>query len=199
MKSVSIQFLILASFITVSLGIASAAILWGGQNELEEEIISADAISQTDSQNTSQKPSLVSNVPQSLDQKIEKVEIYSDTGSAVFNVELADTPKLRTQGLSGRKQLNQNSGLLFLFEKSAIYSFWMKDMNFPLDIIWINEDNLVVHIEKNLKPETFPNIFSPKSEALFVLEVNAGLVDQYKIKLGSKVKFLPENCLLACV
>src|SRR4030042_2564613 len=60
-------------------------------------------------------------------------------GQKIF-VEIADTPEKRSQGLSGRDNLSQNQGMLFIFNQPAIPSFWMKDMNFPLDFIWINNN-----------------------------------------------------------
>lgn len=176
MKSVGIQFFLLIVFITISLGIASGAILWSKSNDEEGKIVS----------NGVGSPKSIKNIS-SLSQKIEKVEINNQ----FFKVGLANTVESRSQGLSGRQNLDQDSGLLFLFDKSDRYGFWMKDMNFPIDIIWIDEDGLIVHLEKNLKPETFPKVFLPKLPAISVLEINAGLIDKYKIKLGSKVTFLP--------
>lgn len=89
-------------------------------------------------------------------------------------VELADTPGKRAQGLSGRKELKENRGMLFVLDKPDIYSFWMKDMNFPIDIIWIGEDLKIVDITRNAKPESYPKTFQPKKPAKYVIEVNAG-------------------------
>jgi len=65
-----------------------------------------------------------------------------------FEVEIAKSQEEKKKGLSLREDLPFNSGMLFVYNKENFYSFWMKDMNFPLDIIWINADNKIVHIEK---------------------------------------------------
>lgn len=107
-----------------------------------------------------------------------------------YNLLLANDDKSRQVGLSNRKSLDQNQGMLFVFPKKGIYSFWMKDTQIPLDIIFINDDK-VVHIIKNATPQagnkgTLP-IYTPPSEGNYVLEINGGQSDKYKIKNGDKV------------
>ena len=63
----------------------------------------------------------------------------------------------------------------------------MKDMYFPIDIIWIGENNTIVDITKNLSPRTYPKTFSPKTEAKYVLEVNSGYVEAHGINIGDLV------------
>lgn len=109
-------------------------------------------------------------------------------GGNVFSVEVADTSRLLEKGLSGHEPLAPNSGMLFVFKTSDKYGFWMKDMLFSLDIIWISQDFKVVHIEKNLSSETYPKIFYPSAPSLYVLEVSAGIVDLLKIKTGDSVQ-----------
>lgn len=71
-----------------------------------------------------------------------------------FNVLVSDTDSKVVKGLSGRKSLGQDEAMLFVFQSPGIYKFWMKDMNFPLDIIWLDKDRKVIHIEHNLSPST---------------------------------------------
>jgi len=99
-------------------------------------------------------------------------------------LEVADTPELRTQGLSGREKLSQGSGMLFIFDNMNLYGFWMKDMKFSLDIMWLDADKKIVYIEKNLSSDTYPTIFTPASPAQYVLEVPAGFVDNSNVSLG---------------
>src|SRR5690606_29625859 len=66
-----------------------------------------------------------------------------------FNIEIADTDQARQKGLSGRQKLPRGSGLLFIFPKPDYYSFWMKEMNFPIDIIWLDSDKKIVDIMVN--------------------------------------------------
>jgi len=97
---------------------------------------------------------------------------------AEISVRVADDPKERELGLSYFPVLPENQGMLFLFEKTGNYPFWMKGMNFPLDIIWlkkISETSFqVVYVAKNVKPSTYPNFIDPKTEADAVLEVASG-------------------------
>src|SRR3989338_6297137 len=90
-------------------------------------------------------------------------------------VELAKTPKAQTKGLSGRSKLAANHGMLFLFPFVEKRAFWMKDMNFSIDIIWINNGE-IVDIAPNLPPaiEANPPVYYPRLPVNAVLEVNAG-------------------------
>jgi hypothetical protein len=67
----------------------------------------------------------------------------------------------------------------------------MKNMNFPLDIIWISENMKIVDISADIAPETYPQSFSSKTPASYVLEINAGLTDKYSLKIGDIVKLKP--------
>lgn len=75
--------------------------------------------------------------------------------------------------------------MLFVFDEPGHYAFWMKDMRFPIDIIWAGPDGRVVHIEENLSPETYPNSFSSALPAQYVLEVPAGFAQAHAVQLGS--------------
>ncbi|MFA7286002.1 MAG: DUF192 domain-containing protein [Candidatus Paceibacterota bacterium] len=108
---------------------------------------------------------------------------------AVLNVELAVSNAERTMGLSNRTSLKPDEGMLFVFNNSGKYPFWMKDMNFPIDIIWIDENQKVVLFEKDAKPESFPNLLGGTVEAIYVLETVSGFVDKNNIKIGDTVEF----------
>lgn len=108
----------------------------------------------------------------------------------VINVEVADNTVLQQKGLSGHKKLLPNEGMFFVFTKVGEQDFWMKDMTFPLDIIWIDENLKVVHIEKSLDPKTYPKIYFSSTPALYVLEIMAGQSDVLKIATGTTVTFL---------
>ncbi len=111
-------------------------------------------------------------------------------GNREINIILVKTPEEREMGLSGRTNLPANTGMLFVFETPRTYGFWMKDMLFSIDMIWLSADKHIIYIEKNVKPETFPKAFSPKDPALYVLEVKAGFSDKNNIKVGDTIKFL---------
>ena len=111
-------------------------------------------------------------------------------GGKTYFVGIADTPDLQEKGLSGRRQLETNEGMLFVFDKPDKYGFWMKDMLFPIDIIWISDKYTVVYIEKSLLPNTYPQIFTPDIFSKYVLEVTAGEAEKLNIKIGDSVQFL---------
>ena len=106
-----------------------------------------------------------------------------------ITIEIADEPNEQSRGLSGRDSLEENGGMLFVFPESEKYSFWMKEMRFSLDLIWIDENKIITDITKNVSPDTFPATFSPSSPVKYVLEVNAGWSDRHNIKVGNIVSF----------
>jgi uncharacterized membrane protein (UPF0127 family) len=99
-----------------------------------------------------------------------------------FDLTLAQTPAEQEQGLSGTASLPANTGKLFVFEHPDMYGFWMKDMNYAIDIIWFDENLKIVGIAKNTTPKTYPNVFYPNKNSQYVLEINAG--DAEKLNLG---------------
>ncbi len=114
----------------------------------------------------------------------------------VFPVELADSPDKRIRGLSGRASLDARTGMLFIFEKPERFRFWMREMEIPLDIVWIGSNCEVVDVSEDVPfpaPETpldeLPR-YSPESRAKFVLEINAGEAADLGLGIGDKVEFL---------
>ena len=111
---------------------------------------------------------------------VERVTI----GDTYIKALVSDTEDERSQGLSGRSGLEEGEGMLFVFEYPARYGFWMKEMNFAIDIIWISAEKEVLAIEKGLEPSTFPTVFYPPDKVLYVLEVPSGFSDTAKIEVG---------------
>lgn len=111
-------------------------------------------------------------------------------GEYTINAYRALTAEARERGLSGTKYLSKNDGMLFEFPYENQWYFWMKDMSIPIDIIWIDANNNVVHVEKNLSPDTYPESFGPKSNALYVLEVASGVSEKVNLKIGDKIIFV---------
>ena len=103
--------------------------------------------------------------------------------STVMEVEIADTEVERQNGLSGRDLLSSDHGMLFVFETEGRHSFWMKNMRFPLDILWFNKERELVDMAVNLRPEgVLPQkVYTPKQEALYVLEVPSGWAVAQKV------------------
>lgn len=113
---------------------------------------------------------------------------------SVFNVQIADTQDEASKGLSGRSSLPINEGLLFVFEKEEIYPIWMKEMQFPIDIIWIDSNKNIVDIEENALPEPGKvdrdlKIYTPDTASRYILEINAGISALNGFKIGDQVVF----------
>ncbi len=106
-----------------------------------------------------------------------------------ISVEVLETAEEKRQGLSGRESLGSDSGLLFVYDAPGQYNFWMKDMHFPIDIIWIADDYRVIDITKYLHPDTFPDEFTSSRPAQYVLEVNAGYSGELDIRIGDDFEF----------
>lgn len=107
-----------------------------------------------------------------------------------INVEIADNDVLRARGLSGRDGLNENSGMLFTYAKSGRPSFWMKDMRFALDFVWI-KNNQIVELAENVPPpketNNTPTVITPKVDVNSVLELPAGFIEKHNLQLGDSV------------
>jgi uncharacterized membrane protein (UPF0127 family) len=118
----------------------------------------------------------------------------------VFNTEIADTKIKQTTGLSNRSYLETNQGMLFIFPKPDYYQFVMREMNFPLDIIFINNDE-IVDIKKNLEPEGVSpqKIYSPSQTANKILEINSGLSDLNNFSIGDKLFFSEKTSKNYCL
>lgn len=107
-------------------------------------------------------------------------------GNAEIKLERLETAAEQERGLSYRQSLPEDGGVLFVYQDDNAPSFWMKGMNFPLDIIWLDRNLTVVGFEKNVSPSTYPRTFSPPAPIRYVLEVNAGFVDKHQLKIGDK-------------
>jgi uncharacterized protein len=129
------------------------------------------------------------NLPK-MNQNTQKIV---EIGGITLNVEVADTDVARIQGLSGRKSLGKNEGMLFVFEDPGNYGFWMKDMNFAIDIAWLDKDKKIIYIENNVEPETYlknpPQIFGSDVTSLYVLETPAQFLVENNVKIGDFVAF----------
>ena len=110
-------------------------------------------------------------------------------GNAFVDVEVALSPIVQARGLSGRKNLAEAAGMLFVYPESQIPSFWMKDMNFALDIIWLDENLEIVDITYGATPESYPQSFTPNSPVRYVLEVNSGFANKHNLAIGNTAEF----------
>ena len=124
-------------------------------------------------------------------QQLKHRDVYVSINKNIkIIVELAKNDSQQYKGLSDRKSLCQNCGMLFVWPDSDIRNFAMRQMNFPLDIIFI-ADNKIVKIDSNLFPEgeSPENIYSSDVPVNYVLEINGGLTDRYGITVGDEVTF----------
>jgi uncharacterized membrane protein (UPF0127 family) len=96
-------------------------------------------------------------------------------GAQIFSVEVAASVDVRARGLSGRSALRQGTGLWFVFPAADMYGFWMHDMRFPIDLIWVSPE-LTVADAISLQPCIDKNcpVHYPPSRVRYVLEINAG-------------------------
>ena len=115
-----------------------------------------------------------------------------------FLVELAVEPEERIRGLSGRAALSPGTGMLFVYDIESRFRFWMREMEFPLDIVWIGAGCQVVDISVNVPPPEpgtsladLPR-YSPGVPALYVLEINGGEAEALGLGVGDPVEFREE-------
>ncbi len=131
--------------------------------------------------------------------KLESVEFPLGTimvDDIPLQVQIADSEPRRIRGLMFQDQLPYDQGMIFVFEKPGLYSLWMLNMQFSLDMIWFDQDGKIVHIEKDVPPcKTVVEITAcqsivPDKEAVYVLEVTSGFIDQNNITKDSVLKII---------
>ncbi len=121
-----------------------------------------------------------------LGSKKEKSVFDIQLGEKNLKVWVAESEKERNKGLSGIEVMDVD-GMLFVFQEETFPLFWMKEMNFPIDIIWINSQKEIVEITEKVYPETYPELFSPSTAVQYVIEVSAGWCEENKINKGDKL------------
>jgi uncharacterized membrane protein (UPF0127 family) len=117
---------------------------------------------------------------------------YSESGelnNVPLKLAVADTDEERKNGLSGQTELKGEQGLLFIFTHVDRHGIWMKDMNFPIDILWLDENKQVISIRESFSPESFPEVAYPSVPASFVLELSSGFAAEHKISIGDELLF----------
>jgi uncharacterized membrane protein (UPF0127 family) len=126
--------------------------------------------------NTSSDPSVATNV---------------QIGERLYTAELAVTPQERARGLSGRRDISSSHAMVFVFDEPGLYGFWMNDMNFPIDILWVR-NNTVVHVEKNVSHLSPTIVYTPEVEATEVIEVVSGQSEEHGFGVGTKVEYIQD-------
>lgn len=112
-------------------------------------------------------------------------------GDTVVRVELATTSAARARGLSGRSVLAEGEGLLFVFPQEDRHAFWMKDMYFPIDILWLSSEGRVLSLAAQVRPDSYPASFRPPVPARYVLELPGGYAQAHDVGEGSSVGGIP--------
>jgi uncharacterized protein len=110
-------------------------------------------------------------------------------GKRSYSLEVAATTAEQTKGLSGLSSLPTNQGMLFSFSDEAVRCFWMKNTLIPLDMIWLDANKQVVHIEPDVSPKSYPKTFCPNTPAQYVIELNAGQAQAAGITTGQSLNF----------
>ncbi|MDO8183599.1 MAG: DUF192 domain-containing protein [bacterium] len=133
----------------------------------------------------SQEASLASLVPpaNNLPTNTNFIKVIVGT-STTLNLELATSTEKRMQGLSGHESLDINAGMLFVFDQPDRYGFWMKEMNFPLDLIWLNNEGKVIAIDAAVPANSYPKIFYPPTPIKYVMEANANWAAAHQLEVG---------------
>ena len=117
----------------------------------------------------------------------EKTAITFADGTKI-TAEIADEPEEHETGLSNRDGLGTNDGMLFVFDYEDHWGFWMVDMRFPLDMVWVNSQNKIVYIQKNAQPcDEGCDTYVPTTAAKYVIEVNSGFANKHNMKIGDEV------------
>jgi len=121
------------------------------------------------------------------------IKIFFPNGFVV-TAELAVTEDQRLRGLMFRENILPDQAMLFIFKEEDVYSFWMKNMNFSIDILWLDKEKRIVHIEQDVPPagkkQEFPPSYANIIPAMYVLELKAGSVRENHLKMYDKLDFI---------
>lgn len=111
------------------------------------------------------------------------------TKNHAYKLLISTTPADLQKGLGGLTSLPQDRGMIFVFKSLGTQCFWMKNMKFPIDMIWVTDAKTVAYIQSNVSPQTYPETFCPNVAVKYVIELNAGQAKSGDIKVGNKLTF----------
>ncbi len=106
-----------------------------------------------------------------------------------FKLQIADSPEKQQLGLGKRESLRPDDGMVFIYTDEAQRCFWMKDMRFAIDIIWLDKQKEIVHIGPDIRPETYPKTFCPDKSAQYVVELSSGMAARTGLRAGQPLEF----------
>ena len=116
-------------------------------------------------------------------------------GGRSFVLQVADDDATRERGLSGRRILARDGGMLFAYNQSGQYCYWMEDMRFSLDMLWLNASKQVTYIKSDATPGSYPQQFCPPSPSQYVIELNAGTARAVGVHIGQTINFYSPDVL----
>lgn len=117
--------------------------------------------------------------------------MHARLGGSTLSLEVADTQALRTRGLSGHKPLTKDEGMLFAFPIDGRYGFWMKEMLFPIDIVWLDKNYSIVDVAGHATPDSYPKIFLPNEKSRYVVELPVNYFLDHGLARGDSLEILP--------
>ena len=104
-----------------------------------------------------------------------------------LRLDYATDEAAQERGLGGRADVPEGYGMLFVFPKSDDYGIWMKDMQVPIDVFWLNDQRRVIFAVRDMEPSTYPAVFYPPTPARYVLETTAGFGEAHDVATGTEL------------
>ncbi len=141
---------------------------------------------------SSESKSLTKEITFIKEGELNLLKAENDSVIVRLDIEKADNEYKRETGLMYRHSMAEHQGMLFVFETEKPLSFYMKNTEFPLDIIYFNSEKEIVNIQKNAKPYDQTSLPSD-APSQYVLEVNGGLSDKWNLTKGDKFQLIQEN------
>lgn len=112
---------------------------------------------------------------------------YEITAGQRLDMQVVRSGEERVRGLSGKLCIVDTQAMLFIFNEPADHGIWMKDMRFGIDIVWLDVDRKITHIENNVQPDSYPYVYRPGSPSLYVLELGAGQAQRIGLQTGQQL------------
>lgn len=117
--------------------------------------------------------------------KADQAQPKLKAGGKTFQLEVANTEATRQQGLSGRDSMSEKTAMLFVFDATNQHCFWMKDMKFNIDIVWLDASKKVGGTLKDVTPTSYPETYC-FNDSQYVVEFRAGTVERLGLKYGDQ-------------
>lgn len=108
-------------------------------------------------------------------------------GNRAFVVSVVRTAADIQKGLSGTDKLSDGHGMLFIFPRTDDWNIWMKDMNYSIDVVWLDEDGVVTYMVKDMQPSSYPKKYGPEVPSRYVIELPSGTIDKTRITVGDSI------------